>query len=217
MPRLYSYLMTHDSGFAPNPFFNYLTLATCMTEIRRTKKIGEWVAGFASKALVKKCKVLGFEIPHQGLIYLMEIGEILPLDAYFHDSRFQTKKAIPLGSNNLMLERGDNIYRLGDSGRYLQLENDNHDEGELIKDTKGKNVLIAKEFYYFGRSCPVPDSSWLSLNIRVPDRYIASGCKSNDLGVPSLLRFLHGLGHRPGLIGYLWDCSFSVKEFSTPI
>jgi hypothetical protein len=21
MPRLYSYLMTHDSGFAPNPFF----------------------------------------------------------------------------------------------------------------------------------------------------------------------------------------------------
>lgn len=144
MSRLYSYLMTHDSGFAPNPFLGYLTLATCMTEIRRTKKVGEWVAGFASKALVKKCKALGIDIPYQGLIYLMEIGEILPLDSYFHDSRFQSKKALPLGSNNLMLERGDNIYRLDDDGQFVQLENDNHDEGELVKDTKGKNVLIAK-------------------------------------------------------------------------
>jgi len=40
--------MTHDSGFAPNPLFGCLTLPTCMTEIRRTKKVGDWVAGFAS-------------------------------------------------------------------------------------------------------------------------------------------------------------------------
>ena len=193
--------MTHDSGFAPNPFFGYLTLATCMTEIRRTKKVGEWVAGFTSKALVKKCKELGFTIPYQGLIYLMEIGEILPLDAYFHDPRFQAKKAIPLGRNNIMLERGDNIYRLDDSGQFLQLENDNHDESELAKDTKGKNVLIAKRFYYFGRSCPVSDSSWLTMNVRVPDRYIANGCKSNELGLEAMIAYLHGLGHRPGLLG----------------
>jgi hypothetical protein len=69
--------MTHDSGFAPNPFFGYLTLATFMTGIRRTKVVGDWVAGFASKTFVKKCHALGFEIPHQGLIYLMGIGEIL--------------------------------------------------------------------------------------------------------------------------------------------
>jgi hypothetical protein len=178
MPRLYSYLMTHDSGFAPNPFFGYLTLATCMAEIRRTKKVGDWVAGFASKALVKKCHALDFTIPHQGLIYLMEIGEVLPMDTYFHDLRFQDKKAVPLGSCDTMKERGDNIYHQDGRGNFRQLENDNHDAGELLKDTSGKNVLIAKKFYYFGRDCPVPAASWLSLNVRVPDRYIACGRES---------------------------------------
>lgn len=201
MSRLYSYLMTHDSGFAPNPFFDYLTLATCMTKIRSTKKVGDWVAGFASKTLVRKCHTLGFEIPHQGLIYLMEIGEVLPLDAYFHDPRFQKKKAIPLGSHNTMLERGDNIYRLDDKGNFRQLENDNHDEGELEKDTNGKNVLIAKLFYYFGRNCPAPDASWLSMNVRVPDRYIACGCESDELALKELTAFLKAQGHQPGVLG----------------
>ena len=27
--RLFAYKMTHDTGFAPNPFWGYLTLATC--------------------------------------------------------------------------------------------------------------------------------------------------------------------------------------------
>lgn len=209
MPRLFSYLMTHDSGFAPNPFFGCLTLATCMTEIRRTKKAGDWVAGFASKALVKKCHALGLNVPYQGLIYLMEIDEILPLDAYFHDSRFQEKKAIPLGSNNLMLERGDNIYHLDDKGNFLQLENDNHDEGELLKDTKGKNVLIAKQFYYFGRNCLVPDASWLSMNVRVPDRYIASGCESDGLALENMTEYLQELCHNPGVHGHpcIWDAA----------
>ena len=201
MPRLYSYLMTHDSGFAPNPFFGCLTLATCMTEIRRTKKVGDWVAGFASKTLVKKCQALGLKIPHQGLIYLMEIGEILPLDAYFHDPRFQEKKAIPLGSSNTMQERGDNIYHLDASGNFQQLENDNHDEGELVKDTTGKNVLIAKQFFYFGRNCLVPDHSWLSMNVRVPDRYIASGCESDGTALNRLTTFLQKQGHETGVLG----------------
>jgi len=193
--------MTHDSGFAPNPFFGCLTLATCMTEIRWTKKVGDWVAGFASKTLVKKCLALGLKIPHQGLIYLMEIGEILPLDAYFHNSRFQEKKAILLGSNNIMLERGDNIYHLDAKGNFQQLENDNHDEGELLKDTNGKNVLIAKQFYYFGRNCPVPDASWLSMNVRVPDRYIASGCESDGMALEKLTTYLQEQGYKTGVLG----------------
>ncbi len=201
MPRLYSYLMTHDSGFAPNPFFGCLTLATCMTEIRRTKKVGDWVAGFASKALVKKSHALGLNIPYQGLIYLMEIGEILPLDAYFHDSRFQEKKAIPPGSHNIMRERGDNIYHLDSNGNFQQSKNDNHDEGEILKDTSGKNVLLAKQFYYFGRNCLVPDASWLSMNVRVPDRYIASGCESDGKALERLTTFLQERGQKAGVLG----------------
>jgi hypothetical protein len=193
--------MTHDSGFAPNPFFGSLTLATCMAEIRRTKRIGDWVAGFASKALVKKCAVFGLKIPHQGLIYLMEIGEILPLNAYFHDPRFQEKRAIPLGSNDITRERGDNIYYQDSEGHFRQLGNDNHDEGELLKDTNGKNALIAKQFYYFGRNCPAPDASWASMNIRVPDRYIALGCESDGMALEKFTTFLQKQGHKPGVLG----------------
>ena len=50
------YKMTHDKGFAPNPYFDVLTLATCKPAIRRTKKDGDWVAGFVSKALVNNSK-----------------------------------------------------------------------------------------------------------------------------------------------------------------
>lgn len=205
--KLYSYLMTHDSGFAPNPFFGYLTLATCMTDIRRTKKVGHWVAGFAGKTLVKKCNNLGVDIPYQGLIYLMEIGEILTLDEYFHDPRFQMKKAVALGSNDIKRERGDNIYRIDETGNYQQLENDNHDEGEITKDTKGRNVIIAKQFYYFGRNCPIPATSWKSLNVRVPDRYIGFGCKSDEGGVDMMIKFLGDQGIFPGTHGIpcIWE------------
>jgi len=201
MTKLYSYLMTHDSGFAPNPFFGCLTLATCMTDIRRTKKVGNWVAGFAGKALVRKCADLGVPIRHQGLIYLMEIGETLTFDEYFNDHRFQSKKAIPLGTNNVTQERGDNIYCSDSQGKFRQLENDNHDEGELIKDTKGKYVLVANQFYYFGRNCPVPDASWQSMGVRVPDRYIGYGCESDETAVDGLVSFLETKRYAPGVHG----------------
>ncbi len=199
--KLYSYLMTHDSGFAPNPFFSHLTLATCMTDIRRTKSVGDWVAGFAGKTLVRKCRDLGVSIPHQGLIYLMRIDEIITLDAYFHDPRFQQKKAIPLGTNNTMLERGDNIYCSDGNGGFQQLENDNHDEGELIKDTKGKNVLISNQSYYFGRNCPAPAASWAAMNVHVPDRYIGYGSASDGAALEAMVAYLQAQGFEPGVYG----------------
>ncbi|MGE3595803.1 MAG: hypothetical protein AB7N70_09645 [Dehalococcoidia bacterium] len=41
-----SYKMTHDTGFAPNPFWGCLTLATCKPGIRQTRGPGDWIAGF---------------------------------------------------------------------------------------------------------------------------------------------------------------------------
>lgn len=205
--RLYSYLMTHDSGFAPNPFFGTLTLATCMTDIRRTKAVGQWVAGFAGNALVRKCDALGVSIPHQGLIYLMRIDQILTLDEYFHASRFQQKKPIPLGSNNIKLERGDNIYFYDDRGNYQQLANDNHDEGELNKDTKGRNVLISDHFYYFGRNCPVPETSWRNMGVCIPDRYNRYGSESSQVALEKMSTFLRAQQYKLGVHGNpcIWD------------
>lgn len=67
--RLFSYKMTHDTGFAPNPFGHTLTLATCKPQIRRSKKQGDWIAGFTSKALT------GDRVGEERLIYLMQVGK----------------------------------------------------------------------------------------------------------------------------------------------
>jgi hypothetical protein len=45
--------MTNDSGFAPNPFWGILTLPTRKASMRRSKKIGDWIAGFTSGAYVE--------------------------------------------------------------------------------------------------------------------------------------------------------------------
>lgn len=46
--RLYVYVVTHDTGFAPNPFHGYCTLATCKPHIRGRAEAGDWVIGLGS-------------------------------------------------------------------------------------------------------------------------------------------------------------------------
>ncbi len=48
MARIYSYVVRYDSGFAPNPFYGYCTLATCKPDIRRGAEVGDWVVGSGS-------------------------------------------------------------------------------------------------------------------------------------------------------------------------
>ena len=47
--KLYSYIVAHDGGFAPNPFWGYCTLANCKPKIRQTAKVGDWIVGLSSK------------------------------------------------------------------------------------------------------------------------------------------------------------------------
>jgi hypothetical protein len=76
---LFSYKLTHDTGFAPNPFFGILTLATCKPCIRKSKEEGDWIAGFTSQQL---CGDLAGE---EKLVYLMEVNEKIPFSRYFLD------------------------------------------------------------------------------------------------------------------------------------
>ena len=39
--RVFSYIVTHDTGYAPNPFHGFLTLACCKPLIRRTAEVGD--------------------------------------------------------------------------------------------------------------------------------------------------------------------------------
>ena len=145
--RLFSYKLTNDSGFAPNPFGPTLTLATCKPEIRRCKLVGDWIAGFTSK------KLASHEVGSERLIYLMRVAEKLPMRDYFSDSRFQDK--IPdTSARGPMTKAGDNIYRplRPDADDFEQLPNPNHSDMHYRRDISGRYVLIADEFYYFGDS-----------------------------------------------------------------
>ncbi|HCJ6265390.1 TPA: hypothetical protein ACXJNE_003809 [Pseudomonas aeruginosa] len=154
--RLFSYKMTHDTGFAPNPFGSTLTLATCKPQIRWAKKTSDWIAGFTSKALS------GDRVGEERLIYLMRVGEKVHLRDYHGDPRFHDK--IPnLSKAGPIPKAGDNIYRPLVPGalepeHFEQLPNPNHwrvgDDApsafDLQRDVSGQYVLVAEEFYYFG-------------------------------------------------------------------
>lgn len=153
---LFSYKLTHDSGFAPNPFGAHLTLATCKPGIRQTKKVGDWVAGFTSGKLCRS------PVGEEQLVYLMQVSEKLSIAEYFRDNRFKDK--IPnLGAADERSRCGDNIYRplrpdASTARDFEQLENPNHWDGKVScsvgehtrHDTGGRFVLVADKFIYFG-------------------------------------------------------------------
>ena len=151
---LISYKMTHDSGFAPNPFHGYLTLATCKPGIRSSgnRRLGDWIAGFTSATLC------GDTTGRERLVYLMRVDEILPLGDYFLDPRFAAK--IPRkGSPDTICRAGDNIYRsrvpsAWDGSDYEQIPNDCHPPESKDHDVSGRNVLVAhaENYFYFGRN-----------------------------------------------------------------
>ena len=145
---LFSYKMTHDTGFAPNPFHGFMTLANCKWQIRKIKNPEKdknlYIAGFTSKFLC------GETVGEERLIYIMKVTEKLTYKDYFTDPRFQCKIP-PRNSNNLIAKAGDNIYKPANtSSGFVQLENCNHNCGSMEDDLKGKYVLISNDFYYFG-------------------------------------------------------------------
>ncbi len=46
--KIYSYVVRYDSGFAPNPFGDYCSLATCKPRIRKSIHKDDWVVGTGS-------------------------------------------------------------------------------------------------------------------------------------------------------------------------
>jgi Nucleotide modification associated domain 2 len=140
--RLYSYIVTCDTGFSPNPFWGWCTLADCKPKIRLTAKVGDWVVGLSPKADGNR------------LIFAMQVEEIVPYHRYYSDIRFVAK--VPDYSfGKVVYKCGDNIYKPLPNGDFQQLQS-THSNGanENLKtkahDLGGKNVLISRTFYYFG-------------------------------------------------------------------
>jgi len=133
---LFSYILAHDSGFAPNPYHGFCTLACCKPVIRRVAQVGDWVMGTASKPDSLK------------LIYIMKVARALPFDTYFNDPQYRHKKNSP--KNPL----GDNIYKPVGSGKFKRMPNPLHGPRQELRDLKTNRVLISDHFYYFGDRAP---------------------------------------------------------------
>jgi hypothetical protein len=132
---LYSYVVRSDSGFAPNPFGEYCTLACCKPQIRRHASVGDWVVGSGSKRTVGNEK----------MVYAMRITEKLSFDEYANNPRFRYK--VP--SKGIIQERGDNIYFRDSNGDWKQRPS-YHKEKQMEADLRGEYVLVSDDFFYFG-------------------------------------------------------------------
>ncbi len=147
--RLFSYVVAHDAGFAPNPFWGVCSLATCKPGIRLQARAGDWVIGTGSKKTVGANK----------LVYAMKITRPpMLLEEYGQDDEFKAK--IPeQHSNNPQKRCGDNIYYLDKAGHFCVRPNDYHFCPEQKqRDLRGKYVLLSDHFYYFGKDAiPIDD------------------------------------------------------------
>ena len=89
MPKLYSYVVDHDHGFAPHPSQGYCTLVECKYGHGRSKNIvelaeeGDWVVG--TGGLSRK------SAGHGKVIYAMRVDEKLFLRDYNNDPRFMNR------------------------------------------------------------------------------------------------------------------------------
>lgn len=159
--RLASYKLSQDAGFAPNPFFGTLTLATCMPDMRLSAALDDWIAGFTSEALC------GDAVGAERLVFLMRVEEAISIAEYYSDARFARKIPVLDGAPEVG-RHGDNIYQpkradAGEPGHFAQLPNPHHwdhahgreDERSKRLDLRGRRVLLATEYVYFGREALV--------------------------------------------------------------
>ena len=166
LPRLYTYIVATDRGFAPNPFWGYCTLACCKPAIRRKARKGDWVVGLTPRKSGNK------------LLYAMRVtDEPLSFEKYFKDKRFKKKKPRWFSCEN-QLCCGDNIYRRLRNGSFGQLPSwhslpgGGRDKEQMRIDLRGERVLVSRDFFYFG-------SKPLSLPRKLNELIVGRGHKCN--------------------------------------
>jgi len=129
--NLYSYVVEHDTGHAPNPYFGVCTLCRCKFRDgpRKPKNIvelaekGDWIVGTGGANGLKSAG-------HGHLVYAMRVDQKLSREEYFKAPRFRRK--MPSMTGTFAQTRGDNL----------------PPAGEFEK--RDQYALISRHFYYFG-------------------------------------------------------------------
>jgi hypothetical protein len=201
--RLFSYVVRRDFGFAPNPFGGCCTLATCKPRIRGTAAIGDWVMGTGSAE----------EHRVGDAVFAMRVDEILTFDEYWAEARFAAKRPDLRGSRKRQF--GDNIYRHGDAGEWLQLDSHHslHDgrpnPGNVATDTGVDRMLVSRHFVYWGGTRVTIPARFRSFGPDGEDVCIAGQhhkCRFSEALVSEVVEWLEGFG-APGRVGRPWRWS----------
>jgi hypothetical protein len=129
--KLYSYVVDHDTGFAPNPYFGVCTLCLCKYRERPGKprnivelaEEGDWIAGTGGADLRKSAG-------HGKLVYAMRVDKKLTREQYHTSPRFAKKKP-------------------STTGTYDETRGDNKPPRNGFE-KRDQFVLISRHFYYFG-------------------------------------------------------------------
>lgn len=151
--RVHTYVVQHDKGFAPNPFWGVCTLACCKPRIRERAEKGDVIIGFGSAS---KKVGLGNRV-----VYWMRVEDIISFDEYWKEPRYASKR--PVFGGSLMAWYGDNIYHKDEGSlEWKQTFSFHTDDTGLNqkRDTSQTDlVLISRDYAYWGGSGPVfPDN-----------------------------------------------------------
>lgn len=154
--RVYSYIVKNDTGFSPNPFHGFCTLACCKPKIRKAARVGDLIIGMSPRG--------------ENLVYAMKVTRAIGFEDYWSDPQYMVKR--PIWDSTRGIDRtGDNIYEPAAIGEFLQLPSfhSNLDGSEnvkkKVKDLCGDHVLVATCFTYFGHDGPVmpPELGFLAI------------------------------------------------------
>jgi hypothetical protein len=184
MTKLYSYVVKHDYGAAPNPFWNVCSLVICKPRIRRSARQGDWIVGTGSAS-----SPLGDISDH--LIYAMKVTRKMPMRDYDTYCREHLPGKIPEWRSRDPRRRvGDAIYDY--SVDPPNLRQGVHTEGNRERDLGGRYALLSEHFFYFGAQ-PVP------LPPQLLGLIVGRGHQSdaNEPYLAPFLTWLDGLNLRP--------------------
>lgn len=197
---LYSYRMVADTGFAPNPYFDVLTLATCKPSMRKNKRIRRelnagnevWIAGWSSS------QINPAPTHKHELLWVGRVTKQIPIADYwdlYPKKRAKVSEPSMSGcggckgvSGDTVSHEpeyyGDNIYCPSSEAKlgYEWQPNNFHDESNKGHDVGGKNVLICEEFHYFSSESPILIPDELIVNIpkgQSPYGYLTIGDRAN--------------------------------------
>jgi hypothetical protein len=210
--KVCAYVMTVDSGLAPNPFHGVCTLSVCTpNHVNANLKYGDYIIGIAGIGLSKKLKN-----PSQPwrLLYVMKIDERKELGDYYDTQSYKQK--IPKLKGSKIEMCGDNFYKKI-NGKLVHTGETNDHSSEIPgtgiekQDCDGNRVFIGRTFYYFGSAAPQipPASNWgrkliSQLEIRsVNITYILGGSSKHVWSMEDFEEFLKFLNENK--LDYLPD------------